>query len=93
MATRPRKHLKQLRQKTRPDARSLTPAERIETFISEYKRETKPLRVPRIYSYVASGHRLAPGGKAELALTAHGPSFLSTGLARLKAARGKARRR
>src|ERR1700687_2465538 len=43
----------------------------IENFMSEYKRETKPLRVPHSYSLIAKGHRLAPGGKVELKLNPH----------------------
>jgi hypothetical protein len=43
----------------------------IKTFIAEYKRSTKPLRVPAIYRDGARGHRLAPGGKAEVALRAN----------------------
>jgi len=43
----------------------------IETFMSEYKRETKPLRVPHIYSLLAKGHRLVQGGKVELKLNPH----------------------
>jgi hypothetical protein len=43
----------------------------IETFMSEYERETKPLRVAHIYSLLAKGHRLAPGGKVELKLNPH----------------------
>jgi len=60
-----------------------------ETFMSEYKRETKPLRVPHIYSLLAKGHRLAQGGKVELNLHPHSEGISIHWIGSLESGKGQ----
>ena len=61
----------------------------VEAFIAEYKRETTPLRVQPIHSYLAKGRRLAPGGKAEIALRAQESDVYIDWIGSLEGAKGQ----